>query len=135
LVEQRIENPRVGGSIPPQATIQINGLAARASSPLSFLAAACAVPVYSRQKNKASGPSNRQLEPGLQLVHRGLNVRAVLVRKSHRCSVMHWETFERLQREHDAQVNAALAGMALKLGLLHGRLGAIDAEISRWRER
>ena len=23
LVEQRIENPRVGGSIPPQATIQI----------------------------------------------------------------------------------------------------------------
>ena len=26
LVEQRIENPRVGGSIPPQATIQINGL-------------------------------------------------------------------------------------------------------------
>jgi hypothetical protein len=26
LVEQRIENPRVGGSIPPQATIKINGL-------------------------------------------------------------------------------------------------------------
>ena len=26
LVEQRIENPRVGGSIPPPATIQINGL-------------------------------------------------------------------------------------------------------------
>jgi hypothetical protein len=26
LVEQRIENPRVGGSIPPQATSQINGL-------------------------------------------------------------------------------------------------------------
>jgi hypothetical protein len=48
---------------------------------------------------------------------------------------MHWETFERLQREHDAQVNAALAGMALKLGLLHGRLRAIDAEISRWRAR
>ena len=27
LVEQRIENPRVGGSIPPQATIRINELA------------------------------------------------------------------------------------------------------------
>ena len=25
-VEQRIENPRVGGSIPPQATSQFNGL-------------------------------------------------------------------------------------------------------------
>ena len=27
LVEQRIENPRVGGSIPPQATIEIKDLA------------------------------------------------------------------------------------------------------------
>jgi hypothetical protein len=27
LVEQRIENPRVGGSIPPQATKKINNLA------------------------------------------------------------------------------------------------------------
>ena len=36
LVEQRIENPRVGGSIPPQATIQINDLAQ--PHPLGFVA-------------------------------------------------------------------------------------------------
>ena len=48
---------------------------------------------------------------------------------------MHWCTFERLQREHDAQVNAALAGMSAKLGLLRGRLGEIDADMDRWRQR
>ena len=47
---------------------------------------------------------------------------------------MHWRTFERLQREHDAHVSAALAGMAAKLGLLQGRLGDIDAEMDRWRK-
>jgi len=31
---------------------------------------------------------------------------------------MHWRTFERLQASHDFHVNAALAGMAAKLGLL-----------------
>ena len=40
---------------------------------------------------------------------------------------MHWRTFERLRREHDAHVNAALAAMSAKLGLLRGRLGEIDA--------
>lgn len=39
---------------------------------------------------------------------------------------MHWRTFERLQAEHRAHVSAALAGMAVKLGLLNGRLNAID---------
>lgn len=48
---------------------------------------------------------------------------------------MHWTTFERLQREHDAHVGAALAGMAAKLGLLQGRLGEIDIEMDRWRKR
>ncbi len=38
---------------------------------------------------------------------------------------MHWRTFERLQGEHDAHVNAALAGMATKLGLLGERLDRI----------
>jgi hypothetical protein len=37
----------------------------------------------------------------------------------------HWRTFERLQGEHDAHVNAAPAGMAAKLGLLRERLGGI----------
>ena len=46
---------------------------------------------------------------------------------------MHWSTFERLQREHDAHVNAALAVMAAKLGLLQGRLGDIDLQMDRWR--
>lgn len=31
---------------------------------------------------------------------------------------MHWCTFERLQSQHDAHVNAALAGMAARFGLL-----------------
>jgi hypothetical protein len=35
-------------------------------------------------------------------------------------------TFERLQSEHDAHVNAALAGMVAKLGLLRERLDGID---------
>jgi hypothetical protein len=48
---------------------------------------------------------------------------------------MHWRTFERLQASHDFHVNAALAGMAAKLGLLRGRLGDIDAEMDRWRQR
>ena len=39
---------------------------------------------------------------------------------------MHWRTFERLQADQDAHVNAALAGMAAKLGLLRGRLDGID---------
>ena len=38
---------------------------------------------------------------------------------------MHWRTFERSQGEHAAQVNAALAGMAAKLGLLR-ELDGID---------
>ena len=37
-------------------------------------------------------------------------------------------TFERLQRDHDAHVNAALVGMSAKLGLLQGRLGQIDGD-------
>ena len=47
---------------------------------------------------------------------------------------MHWCTFERLQREHDAHVSAALAGMAAKFGLLEGRLGEIDVGMDRWRK-
>ena len=39
---------------------------------------------------------------------------------------MHWRTFERLQASHDFHVNAALAGMAAKLGLLGERLDMID---------
>jgi hypothetical protein len=35
---------------------------------------------------------------------------------------MHWRTFERLQASHDFHVNAALAGMAAKFGMLRGRL-------------
>jgi len=38
---------------------------------------------------------------------------------------MHWRTLERLHGEHEAHVNAALAGMAAKLGLLGERLGRI----------
>ena len=47
---------------------------------------------------------------------------------------MHWRTFERLQREHDAHVSAALAGMSAKLGLLQGRLAEIDADMNLWRK-
>ena len=47
---------------------------------------------------------------------------------------MHWRTFERLQREHDAHVNAALIGMSAELGLLQGRLGEITADMERWRK-
>lgn len=48
---------------------------------------------------------------------------------------MHWRTFERLQAEHDAHVNAALGGVAVKLGLLQDRLCAIDSDMERWRAR
>lgn len=34
---------------------------------------------------------------------------------------MHWRTFERLAAEHDADVNAAMAGMAARFGLLRRR--------------
>ena len=46
---------------------------------------------------------------------------------------MHWRTFERLQREHDFHVHAALAGMSAKLGLLQSRLEGIEAAASSWR--
>ena len=39
---------------------------------------------------------------------------------------MHWRTFERLQASHDFYVNAAVAGMAAKMGLLSERLDMID---------
>lgn len=48
---------------------------------------------------------------------------------------MHWRTFERMQGQHDAHVNAALAGMAAKLGLLLGRLGEISDDMDGWRQR
>jgi len=39
---------------------------------------------------------------------------------------MHWRTFERLQAGHDTHYNAALAGMAAKLGLLRDCMGGSD---------
>ncbi|MBK8071794.1 MAG: hypothetical protein IPK34_07115 [Ramlibacter sp.] len=39
---------------------------------------------------------------------------------------MHWRTFERLHRKHDANVETALAGMAAKLGILTGQLKDFD---------
>ena len=48
---------------------------------------------------------------------------------------MHWRTYWRLYGQHNVHVNAALAGMAKKLGLLQGRLGDIDADMDRWRQR
>lgn len=41
---------------------------------------------------------------------------------------MHWRTFERLQRGHDAHVNAALVGMAARLARVRMRFGDIDAD-------
>lgn len=38
---------------------------------------------------------------------------------------MHWRTFERLQQEHDACVEASLAGMMLKFGGFAGDLGLL----------
>lgn len=48
---------------------------------------------------------------------------------------MHWRTFERLQGQHAAHVNVALAGMAAKLGLLQGQLADIDLQMDEWRRR
>ena len=45
---------------------------------------------------------------------------------------MHWRTFARRQREHNAHVNAALASMAARLRLLRqlrDKFGAIDVDI------
>jgi hypothetical protein len=39
---------------------------------------------------------------------------------------MHWRTFERLQVSHAAHFNAALAGMAAKLGVLRKQLDEIE---------
>ena len=39
---------------------------------------------------------------------------------------MHWRTFAQLQANHDFHVNAALAGMAAKLGRRPDRLDGID---------
>ena len=48
---------------------------------------------------------------------------------------MHWCTFERRVASHDANINAALIGMAAKLGLLHEELGVIDGQMERRRQR
>jgi hypothetical protein len=42
---------------------------------------------------------------------------------------MHWRTFERMGSSHDVHVHRALAGMAVKLGLLKGRLDDIDRDL------
>ena len=42
---------------------------------------------------------------------------------------MHWRTFERLKCVHDQYVNAALTGMAAKLGLLRERLAGLDIPV------
>lgn len=39
---------------------------------------------------------------------------------------MRWRTFERLRGQHDAHVNAALAGIVARLGLLRGRIKDFD---------
>ena len=39
---------------------------------------------------------------------------------------MHWRTYWRLYGQHNVHVNAALAGMSVKLGLMRERLGKID---------
>jgi hypothetical protein len=43
---------------------------------------------------------------------------------------MHWRTYERLLVHHDDWVRAAPAGMAMKLGLMQGRLEAIESAAS-----
>ena len=47
---------------------------------------------------------------------------------------MHWRTFERLQREHDAHADAAFIGVSARLGLLEGRLGQVRGQMDRWRK-
>jgi hypothetical protein len=46
---------------------------------------------------------------------------------------MHWSTFERLRREHDANAEISLAGIAVKLGLLDRKLIGIwnDLNVGR----
>lgn len=46
---------------------------------------------------------------------------------------MHWRTFERLKAEHDAFVNASLAGMAQRFGLLDRRLSDLDLDLDDLR--
>jgi hypothetical protein len=48
---------------------------------------------------------------------------------------MHWRTFERLQAAHNAHVNAALAGIVARLGLLRGQHADIDLQMDEWRRR
>ncbi len=38
---------------------------------------------------------------------------------------MHWRTFERLELEHDSQVNAAIVGMAAQLGIMCKQIDGI----------
>lgn len=45
---------------------------------------------------------------------------------------MHWSTFQRLQVEHDAFVNVALAGIAAKLGIVGRRLEDIENAITKF---
>lgn len=43
---------------------------------------------------------------------------------------MHWRTYERLLAQHDAHVEASLAGMALRLGLIGKGLAGVDDLLS-----
>jgi hypothetical protein len=42
---------------------------------------------------------------------------------------MHWRTYERLTAKHDAFVNASLAGMAQRLGLVNQRLDSLGLDL------
>ncbi len=42
---------------------------------------------------------------------------------------MHWRTFARLRAEHNVYVNASLAGMAQRLGLMNRRLGDSGSDL------
>lgn len=46
---------------------------------------------------------------------------------------MHWRTFERLQAEHDAYVDASLAHMMMRFGKIAEDLGTDCTDLSGWR--
>ena len=50
---------------------------------------------------------------------------------------MHWRTFARRQREHNAHINAALASLAARLRQLRDKFGVTDIDIDPedWRGR
>jgi hypothetical protein len=82
---------------------------------------------YSCQRETADDRAARRADT----IRRRLSWRVgILNARGGKPKSMHWQTFERLARQHDSFVGTSFAGMAERLGILNRRLVGIQDDLS-----